>query len=89
MILSVKIKPNSRENRISKENGVLTIRIHAPAQEGKANKALVEFLSDLMDVPKSYIEIVGGLTSPNKRVSIHDNYKGKVEAVINNLDQDV
>jgi uncharacterized protein (TIGR00251 family) len=85
MVLPIRVKPNSRHDRISKENGVLTIRVHAPAQEGKANKAVVEFLSETMDIPKSYIEIIGGLTSANKRVSIHDNYKARVEAVINSL----
>ncbi|HZY80969.1 MAG TPA: DUF167 domain-containing protein [Cyclobacteriaceae bacterium] len=86
MVLVVKVKPNSRANKLSRENGVLTIRIHAPAQEGKANKAIVEFLSEVMDIPKSYIEIVGGLTSANKRLSIHDKYTANVEAVINKLD---
>ena len=70
MIVSVKVKPNSRVNKITNENGMITIRIHAPAQEGKANKAIVEFLSDVMEIPRSYIEIVGGLTSSNKRIAI-------------------
>ena len=79
MILSVKVKPNSRDNRISKENGLLVIRIHAPAQEGKANKAIVEFLSESMGIPKSFIEIVGGMSSSHKRISIGDEYKTNVE----------
>ncbi len=82
MILSVKVKPNSRDNRMSKENGVLVIRIHAPAQEGKANKAVVEFLSESMDIPKSFIEIVGGTTSQNKRISIAEEYRVKAEVVL-------
>jgi uncharacterized protein (TIGR00251 family) len=82
MILSVKVKPNSRDNRISKENDVITIRIHAPAHEGKANKAIVEFLSELMDIPKSFIGIVGGTTSPHKKISIADEYKMKVEETL-------
>jgi len=85
MILPVKVKPNSRDNRISKENGVLTIRIHAPAHEGKANKAIVEFLSESMDIPKSFIEIVGGATSQHKRIGIADEYKAKVESFVAKL----
>lgn len=85
MILSVKVKPNSRENKISNENGVVTIRIHAPAHEGKANKAVVEFLSEVFDVPKSAIGIVGGLTSQHKRIAIADDYKMRVEKAIGKI----
>ena len=85
MILPVKVKPNSRVNGISKENDQLVIRIHAPAQEGKANKAVVEFLSEVMDVPKSFIHVVGGTTSGHKRISIADEYKSRVEAFLTAL----
>lgn len=85
MILAIKVKPNSRDNRMSKENGLLVIRIHAPAHEGKANKAIVEFLSESMGIPKSFIEIVGGMTSQHKRVSIADEYRTKVEKMIADL----
>jgi uncharacterized protein (TIGR00251 family) len=85
MILSVKVKPNSRVNGLAMENGVLTLRIHAPAHEGKANKAVVEFLSELMDVPKSFIGIVGGATSQHKRISIADEYREKVEKFVAKL----
>jgi uncharacterized protein (TIGR00251 family) len=85
MMLSVKVKPNSRENKITNENGLITIRIHAPAQEGKANKAIVEFLSEAMDIPKSYIEIVGGLTNSNKRIAIANEYQARAEAFLGKL----
>lgn len=79
MIISIKVKPNARENKISVENGVINIRIHAPAQDGKANKAVVGYLSEVMNIPKSYIEIVGGQASQHKRIAIADEYKKKVE----------
>lgn len=85
MILLVKAKPNSRENRISYDNGQLIVRIHAPAQDGKANKALIEFLSETFDVPKSNIEIVSGVTSSIKRIRIADVYNVKVEAALAKL----
>ena len=85
MILSIKVKPNSRDNRMSKENGELVVRIHAPAQDGKANKAIVEFLSESMGIPKSFIEITGGTTSKYKRLSIAEEFKSKVEEMIAKL----
>ena len=88
MILSVKVKPNSRSNSIASENGLLVIRIHAPAHEGKANKAIVGFLSESMDVPKSFIEIVGGATSSHKRLRVDDQYKARVEMFLAKLQLD-
>lgn len=82
MILLIKAKPNSRENRLSNENGQLVVRIHAPAHDGKANKELIEFLSETFDIPKSSIGIVSGVTSSIKRISIPDVYKSKVELAL-------
>jgi uncharacterized protein YggU (UPF0235/DUF167 family) len=38
--------------------------------EGKANAALIELLSDALDVPKSCVSIVRGLASKTKAVTI-------------------
>lgn len=85
MIISVNVKPNCRENKVTNENGLISVRIHAPAQDGKANKAVVEFLADVMDIPRSYIEIVGGLTSPNKTIAIADQYGARAEVFLKQL----
>jgi uncharacterized protein (TIGR00251 family) len=86
MIFTLKVKPNSRNDKIYNENGVLTLRIHAQATEGKANKAVIEFLSTIMDVPKSYIEIIGGLTSSNKKIAIADEYNSRVEKFLGSIE---
>ena len=85
MMLSVKVKPNARVNAISRENDQLVIRIHAPAQDGKANKAVVEYLAEVLDVPRSCIEIVGGMTSQHKRIAVAEEYKGRVESFLSKL----
>jgi uncharacterized protein (TIGR00251 family) len=71
MILNIKIQPNSKENKVveSVEN-TLKIKIKSPAIEGKANKELVEFLSEYYNVPKSLIAIKSGLNSRNKIIEI-------------------
>ncbi|MFH1769708.1 MAG: DUF167 domain-containing protein [Parcubacteria group bacterium] len=48
----------------------LQIKLTAPAKDGKANKQLVEVLSDHLDIPKSRINILKGLTSSHKIVEI-------------------
>lgn len=48
----------------------LKIRIAAPAVDNKANAALIEFLSDVLDVPKSSLLIRHGATGRRKVVEV-------------------
>ena len=73
MIIQVKITPNSSENRvISEENGVLKVKVSAPAEDGKANKALIEVLANHFKLPKRCIIIKSGMTSRLKQVIIEN-----------------
>jgi hypothetical protein len=44
----------------------LKISVQAPAVEGRANSALIEFLADKFAVPRSYIELLSGELSRSK-----------------------
>lgn len=46
------------------------IWVNAPPEDGKANKAVIELLADYLEISKSKINIVGGLTNRNKIVEI-------------------
>jgi uncharacterized protein (TIGR00251 family) len=73
MIIQVKITPNSSENRvISEENGTFKVRVSAPAEDGKANKALIEVLAAHFKLPKRCIIIKSGLTSRLKQLIIEN-----------------
>lgn len=65
------IQPKASKNEIiGPHNGALKIKITAPPVDGKANVALVDFLSDVLDLPKRQIEILKGETGRNKSVEI-------------------
>lgn len=49
------------------------IRLKAPAVDGKANLALIEFLADSFQVSQSAIQITHGETQRKKRVKVHCN----------------
>ena len=66
IIVSLKIVPNSSKNDIVLEEGFVKVKITAQPIEGKANKALVEYLSKLFKIPKTSIEIIKGETSKEK-----------------------
>ncbi len=66
LILNIKISPNSSKNVILRDETGLKIKLTAQPIEGKANKALVEFLSKQLKIPKTSIEILKGETSKEK-----------------------
>jgi len=68
MRLNIKVIPNAGRNKIVKEPGRLKVYLTAPAVEGKANKALIEFLAEHFKVKKSKISIVKGFVSREKEV---------------------
>lgn len=71
MKIIVKIKPNSKEESVVKTGEEeFTLRVKAPAKEGKANKAVIDLLSGYFDIPKSRIIIIKGLASKTKVISI-------------------
>jgi uncharacterized protein len=72
--LAIRVTPGAKRNEIDGflDDGTIRIRLTAPPVEGKANTALIEFLSKVLDVRRSDIEIVAGETSRNKLVSIAD-----------------
>lgn len=79
VLISVRVQPRASRNEVTgQENGVWKIRIMAPPVEGKANKKLIEFMSERLGVSKSRIEIVKGETGRNKVVAIEGLERGEV-----------
>ena len=71
MLLTVHVSPNAKQKSIEwLDEDTVKVRITAPAVDGKANKALIEFLAEHFDVRKSKIQIVRGLTTRMKQVEI-------------------
>lgn len=52
------------------EAGRLKIRVTAPPEKGKANRAVVEVLSKKLKVPKSSLEITAGESGRVKKILI-------------------
>lgn len=68
LIVNIKIAPNSKKNEIIKEEEFVKIKITAQPIDGKANKALIEFLSKNFKIPKTSIKILKGETSKEKTI---------------------
>lgn len=67
----MRLQPRSSKNAVEgvQENS-LKIKLTAPPVEGEANRALIEFLSDLLGIRKSALSIDTGTKSREKRVRV-------------------
>ena len=63
MKISIKVKPNSKIEKVEKTSQIYTIYIKEPAQENKANQAVISLLSEYFKVPQSQIIILKGKKS--------------------------
>jgi uncharacterized protein len=70
MLLTVKVYPRSKKNRLEWEQGQLKVHLTAPPVEGAANEALIALLAEQLDLPKRAISIMRGATSRQKTVEI-------------------
>jgi uncharacterized protein (TIGR00251 family) len=67
----LRVQPRASRDEIAGEReGALKVRLRAPAVEGRANDALVEFLAQLLKRPKAAVRILSGDRSRTKRVEI-------------------
>jgi uncharacterized protein (TIGR00251 family) len=69
--IAVQGHPGAKRNEVVRcEEGVWHIKIAAPPTEGKANKELISFLSEVLDISKSRISIDKGTTSHRKLIEL-------------------
>ena len=85
-IFKVRVQPDASKNEIvGVQDDVLKIRISAPPVQGKANKALIQFLAREIRVKRSQIEIVKGHTSRIKTIQIIGEGTKNLQILIDNI----
>ncbi|MBN1912773.1 MAG: DUF167 domain-containing protein [Candidatus Omnitrophica bacterium] len=70
MVLQVKVIPKASRVSVKKEGAVLKVYLTKPAQDGLANKQLIEVLSRHLKVKKYQLKIIQGETSRFKTISV-------------------
>ena len=89
MKLQIKVIPSSSKDCIVGwlEN-TLKIKVKAPADRGKANKAVIKLLKRNLELAKGSISITKGTTSGNKIIEIDgindDVIHQKLSVILNN-----
>lgn len=70
-ILRVRVTPRAGRTAVGGMRGeALLVRLAAAPVDGAANEALVEFLADLLGLPKRNLTIVAGRRSREKQLAV-------------------
>jgi uncharacterized protein len=70
MLISIRVIPKAKQNRVLREEDRLKVYLTAPAIEGRANEALIKALANYLQVRKSEVRIVRGEKSRDKIIEI-------------------
>ena len=82
-ILHLKAKPGSRINQLQLgPAGHVTVRLNAPAQEGKANAALLAYLAATFGTAKTRVLLLAGHASSFKKVELLDISEQEMQQVL-------
>ena len=69
--IAVKVVPRAaRDEVVGWLDGVLKVRVTAPPQDGRANRALEELLAVALGLRKGAVSVASGRTSARKRVAV-------------------
>src|SRR5215467_5390000 len=72
--LAVRVTPRASRNEIVEilDDGTVKVRLAASPADDEANEALLEFLSEILGVPQSKLDIVAGGAGRDKLIAIVD-----------------
>lgn len=70
-VLKVRVAPGARKSEVAGEYGdAIRIKVGAPAVDGKANEALLDFIADKVGVHRRDVSLISGQTSRDKTIGI-------------------
>ena len=70
-LIRIHLVPRASSSSVEGTHGdALTVRLDAPPVDGKANRALVEFVAERLEIPRSAVVLVRGETSRAKTLQV-------------------
>lgn len=87
LLLSVHAQPGaSRDEIAGLHGGRLKVRVSAPPEGGRANRAVIAACAEALGVPVHSLSLVSGATSRRKEVAVEgldlEEARGRLRAVI-------
>jgi uncharacterized protein YggU (UPF0235/DUF167 family) len=68
--VEVRAQPRARRTALACSGGALKAQVTAPAEDGRANAAVIDLLAATWRLPKSSFAVTRGATSRDKVISI-------------------
>ncbi|MHA3772044.1 DUF167 domain-containing protein [Verrucomicrobiota bacterium sgz303538] len=70
-LLKLRVVPNAKRSEVVGEYGeAIKLKVAAPAVDGKANEALLEYVADQLGISRRTLELVSGEKSRDKTIAI-------------------
>ena len=84
LTIRLHVQPRAKRTEVAGiHNGALKVKVTAPPVDDAANKAILEFLSDFLDLPKANLHIIAGDKSRDKMLRIKglslQNFRTRLE----------
>lgn len=71
VLLRLRVVPNAKRSEVVGVHGeAIKVKVQAPAMDGKANEALLEFLAEKLGLARRDVQLVAGEKSRDKTVSV-------------------
>ena len=81
--LTLHIQPGAKKTEFAGQHGdALKIRLAAPPVDGKANEALIKFVAETLNLPKSAVNLKSGQTSRRKVLELQGALVSSIESLI-------
>lgn len=69
--LRLRVVPNAKRSEVVGVHGdAIKVKVQAPAMDGKANEALLDFLAEKLGLSRRSVQLVAGEKSRDKTISI-------------------
>lgn len=82
-LLSLKVTPRASRNEIGESLGnELKLKVTAPPVDSAANRAVIEFIADTLNCPKSAIVLLRGETATHKVLLVKGFTPEKIETAL-------
>lgn len=84
--LHIRVIPNAAKNEmVGVLNGRVKIKLHSPPMDGRANTELLNFLAEVLHIPKSRLMITKGKRGREKTVLVHGITERDIQTHLHHL----
>jgi len=81
--LSVRVHPGAKRDAVTGLHaGAVKIALNTPPVDGKANEALIAFVAERLNTPRTKIVLISGATSRSKTLRITGKSAAEVQAAL-------